>query len=104
MPSTGRQTRSLPDVADWLVARLGTVTAARIAVGAQACETPEQCARLAAAVEDRLSVPVTVVNDAELLVPAAGFEHGVGVVAGTGAIAVARHRDTGGYLAAGGWG
>jgi hypothetical protein len=74
VPSTGWQTRSLPDAANWLVARLGTVTAARIAVGAHACGTPEQCARLAAAVEDRLSVPVTGVNDAELL---SGFVKGV---------------------------
>lgn len=103
LPSTGWQTRSLPNAAAWLVERLTTVPA-RIAVGAHACETPEQCERLADELRSRLSVPVDVVNDAELLVPAAGFEHGVGVVAGTGSIAVGRHRDTGAYLAAGGWG
>lgn len=103
VPSTGWQTRSLPDAAGWLVERLTTVPE-RIAVGAHACETPEQCERLAEELRGRLSTAVSVVNDAELLVPAAGFEHGVGVVAGTGSIAVGRHRDTGAYLAAGGWG
>ena len=44
-----------------------------------------------------------VVNDAELLVPAAGFADGIGVVAGTGSIAVARRPDRT-MLVAGGWG
>ncbi|GAA1361678.1 N-acetylglucosamine kinase [Streptomyces beijiangensis] len=103
LPSTGWQTRSLPEAAAWIVAKLTSVPA-RIAVGAHASETPEQCESLADELRALLSVPVTVVNDAELLVPAAGFEHGVGVVAGTGSIAVGRHRETGAHLTAGGWG
>ena len=46
---------------------------------------------------------VQVVNDAELMVPAAGYFGGISVVAGTGSIAVARTPD-GRMLAAGGWG
>ena len=44
-----------------------------------------------------------VVNDAELMVPAAGYFGGIGVVSGTGSIAVARTAE-GHMLAAGGWG
>jgi N-acetylglucosamine kinase-like BadF-type ATPase len=106
--STGWQTRSIPDAAAWLTRQLRTVTGAtvpeRIAVGAHGCETPAQCALLAAELRALTGIPADVVNDAELLVPAAGFGHGIGVVAGTGSIAVGRHRDTGAYLSAGGWG
>ena len=51
----------------------------------------------------RLAGRVQVVNDAELMGPAAGYSGGISVVAGTGSIAVARSRD-GRMLAAGGWG
>jgi glucosamine kinase len=46
---------------------------------------------------------VHVVNDAELMVPAAGFAQGIGLVAGTGSIAVSRLKDDT-MLVAGGWG
>ncbi|MCF3965022.1 ATPase [Streptomyces fuscigenes] len=110
VPSDGWATRSLPDAAAWLDTRVRGVlgapgpAVAAVAVGAHGCETPEQCERLAAALRAATGVPVTVVNDAELLVPAAGFTHGVGVVAGTGSIAVGRHAATGAYLKGGGWG
>jgi N-acetylglucosamine kinase-like BadF-type ATPase len=110
VPSDGWQTRSLRDAAAWLAPRVRDAAAgaggpvAAVAVGAHGCETPEQCERLADALRALLGVPVAVVNDAELLVPAAGFTHGVGVVAGTGSIAVGRHAASGAYLKAGGWG
>ena len=47
--------------------------------------------------------PVRVVNDAELLPAALGLSHEIGLVAGTGSIAVNRTRG-GRMLAAGGWG
>jgi N-acetylglucosamine kinase-like BadF-type ATPase len=50
-----------------------------------------------------LAGQIKVVNDSELLVPAAGFENGIGVVSGTGSIAVARSHS-GEMLVAGGWG
>lgn len=74
-----------------------------VAVGGHACETPRQCAGIRAALEERLGVPALVVGDAELLVPAAGLDKGVGLVAGTGSVAVGLLAD-GGRLQVGGWG
>ncbi|MET7568559.1 BadF/BadG/BcrA/BcrD ATPase family protein [Streptomyces sp. NPDC005492] len=94
--------------ADWLTALVrdalpvGTRPSA-LAVGGHACETPRQCAEIRAALEERLAVPALVVGDAELLVPAAGLEKGVGLVAGTGSVAVGLLAD-GGRLQVGGWG
>ncbi|MER5525440.1 BadF/BadG/BcrA/BcrD ATPase family protein [Streptomyces sp. NPDC002677] len=76
---------------------------AALAVGGHACETPRQCAGIAAALTELLDVPVQVVGDAELLVPAAGLDKGVGLVAGTGSVAVGRQPD-GGPVQVGGWG
>lgn len=87
-----------------IVARLcGGVAPAALAVGAHGCDTGEQCLRFQALLADRTGGAVQVVNDAELMVPAAGHAAGIGVVAGTGSIAVARTAD-GKMLAAGGWG
>lgn len=124
VPSTGWQTASLPQAAAWLSERLHpllqqgpearnvevrhvevrNVEVRHVVVGAHGCETPDQFERLARELGRVLATPVTVVNDAELLVPAAGLAGGIGVISGTGAIAVGRHRDTGAYLSAGGWG
>ncbi|MEW1643634.1 MULTISPECIES: BadF/BadG/BcrA/BcrD ATPase family protein [unclassified Streptomyces] len=94
--------------ADWLTAVVHDVLPAHtrpaaVAVGGHACETPRQCAGIRAALEDRLGTPVLVVGDAELLVPAAGLDKGVGLVAGTGSVAVGLLAD-GGRLQVGGWG
>ena len=74
-----------------------------LAVGAHGCDTGEQCLRFQALLAARTGGAVQVVNDAELMVPAAGYIDGIGVVSGTGSIAVARTAD-GKMLAAGGWG
>ncbi|MCQ9132984.1 BadF/BadG/BcrA/BcrD ATPase family protein [Streptomyces hilarionis] len=74
-----------------------------LAVGAHACETPLQCARIRVALQEQLGVPAQVVGDAELLVPAAGLDRGVGLVAGTGSVAVGRLPD-GVVVQVGGWG
>lgn len=76
---------------------------ASIAVGAHGCDTDEQCRQFQALIAERVAGRVQVVNDSELLVPAAGYFQGIGVVSGTGSIAVARTTD-GKMLAAGGWG
>ncbi|MER9316148.1 ATPase [Mesorhizobium sp. M0659] len=81
----------------------GGVAPAALAVGAHGCDTGEQCLRFQALLGSRTSGAVRVVNDAELMVPAAGYIDGIGVVSGTGSIAVARTAD-GKMLAAGGWG
>jgi N-acetylglucosamine kinase-like BadF-type ATPase len=73
-----------------------------VGVGAQGCDTHEHCLALAEALGE-LGVAATVVNDAALLVPAAGLEHGIGVIAGTGSIAVGTDA-AGKVLFAGGWG
>ena len=94
--------------ADWLCALVDGAlpTGARpsaVAVGGHACETPRQCAEIRSVLEERLGVPCLVVGDAELLVPAAGLDKGVGLVAGTGSVAVGRRFD-GALVQVGGWG
>ncbi|MER6157009.1 BadF/BadG/BcrA/BcrD ATPase family protein [Streptomyces sp. NPDC001868] len=92
----------------WLATLVGEVLPAHIrpsavAVGAHACETPRQCEGIRLALQERLQVPCLVVGDAELLAPAAGFDRGVGLVAGTGSVAVGRSAD-GAPVQVGGWG
>ncbi|KQU94946.1 BadF/BadG/BcrA/BcrD ATPase family protein [Devosia sp. Root105] len=50
-----------------------------------------------------LGYRTTAVNDASLIVAAAGFTRGIGVIAGTGAIAVGTNA-AGEFIASGGWG
>ncbi|MGP4051395.1 BadF/BadG/BcrA/BcrD ATPase family protein [Streptomyces sp. 2A115] len=76
---------------------------AAVAVGAHACETPRQCGEIRSALHALIGVPCLVVGDAELLVPAAGLDKGVGLVAGTGSVAVGRLADGAG-VQVGGWG
>ncbi|MET7396606.1 BadF/BadG/BcrA/BcrD ATPase family protein [Dactylosporangium sp. NPDC005572] len=78
-------------------------TVVAIGVGAQGCDTEEHCAELQHALARVTGVPATVTNDAALLVPAAGLAAGIGVIAGTGSIAVAVRPD-GSLGFAGGWG
>ncbi|MEJ3651910.1 BadF/BadG/BcrA/BcrD ATPase family protein [Actinomycetes bacterium KLBMP 9759] len=93
--------------AEWLAGRVlevvGDAQIAALAVGAHGCEQDDMCAALGAALAERFATVVRVVNDAELLVPAAGLDAGIGVVVGTGAIAVTRD-GSGRMLRAGGWG
>jgi len=87
-----------------LVKRVAGGVPDSFAVGAHGCDSDQQCDELREALAARLpGAQVKVVNDSELLVPAAGYASGIGVVSGTGSIAVARSRD-GRMLAAGGWG
>ncbi|KOV56239.1 ATPase [Streptomyces sp. MMG1121] len=94
--------------ADWLARLIADALPAghrpsALAVGGHACETPRQCARIRAALRRHVDAPVLVVGDAELLLPAAGLEKGVGLVAGTGSVAVGRRAD-GTPVQVGGWG
>jgi N-acetylglucosamine kinase-like BadF-type ATPase len=81
----------------------GGAAPAALGIGAHGCDSDRECSEFEGAMARWLPSLVKVVNDAELLVPAAGYASGVGVVAGTGSIAVARDGD-GRMLAAGGWG
>lgn len=93
--------------ARWLHARIHQVlpegaSVAALGVGAQGLDTVEHARELRTALGE-LGYRAAVVNDAELLVPAAGLTEGIGVIAGTGSIAVGA--DPGGRtLFAGGWG
>jgi N-acetylglucosamine kinase-like BadF-type ATPase len=93
--------------AQWLRMRLSRVVPAgcevgAVGVGAQGCDTQAHCAALATALA-ALGLPAVVVNDAALLIPAAGLAEGIGVIAGTGAIGVGQD-SSGTPLFAGGWG
>lgn len=74
-----------------------------LAVGGHACETPRQCTQIRTALQLHFDAAASVVGDAELLVPAAGLDKGVGLVAGTGSVAVGRLAD-GTPVQVGGWG
>lgn len=74
-----------------------------VALGVHGCDTRDQCREFAAALSDVSPATFLVVNDAELLAPAAGVSPGVGVVLGTGSIVVAQDA-AGGLITAGGWG
>ncbi|HEY2674171.1 MAG TPA: BadF/BadG/BcrA/BcrD ATPase family protein [Rugosimonospora sp.] len=106
--TTSWRTHSYPDnargvhrlVEEWLGAE---ALAWPMAVGAHGCDTTAQCESFATELRRYFTGGVRVVNDAELLTAAAGLPGGIGVIAGTGAIAVARD-GRGELLTAGGWG
>lgn len=78
-------------------------TVAVLAVGAQGFDSPATVDGVVAELAE-LGYPTVVgVNDAALLVPAAGLVDGIGLIAGTGAIGVGTAAD-GAPLASGGWG
>jgi N-acetylglucosamine kinase-like BadF-type ATPase len=94
--------------AGWLAALLTDTLPAglrpsALAVGGHDCETPHQCAQIRTALQLHLDAPALVVRDAQLLVPAAGLDKGVGLVAGTGSVAVGLLAD-GSPVQVGGWG
>jgi N-acetylglucosamine kinase-like BadF-type ATPase len=94
--------------AGWLAALVADALPAgarpsAVALGGHACETPRQCAQIRTALQLHFDAPALVVGDAELLVPAAGLDKGVGLVAGTGSVAVGRLAD-GTAVQVGGWG
>ncbi|MBT2588503.1 BadF/BadG/BcrA/BcrD ATPase family protein [Arthrobacter sp. ISL-95] len=76
---------------------------AALAVGAHGCDTQEQCDALQKAIAEMATFPVRVVNDAHLLPYAAGYPKAIGVISGTGSIAVGTTPEGKG-ISAGGWG
>lgn len=74
-----------------------------LAVGAHGCDTQEQCDALQRIIAQEVPFPVRVVNDAHLLSYAAGFPDAIGVISGTGSIAVGTTSEGRG-ISAGGWG
>ncbi|TIU70933.1 MAG: sugar kinase, partial [Mesorhizobium sp.] len=74
-----------------------------IAIGSHGCDDEAECAILQKPLSNHFACPLRVVNDAELFPLAMGLSSGIGVVAGTGSIAVARDQK-GRMHVAGGWG
>ena len=72
-------------------------------VGAHGCNSREQCHRLESTLGSALGVPVLALNDAELVLPAAGVPPGAALISGTGSIAVG-YDALGGVVHVGGWG
>jgi N-acetylglucosamine kinase-like BadF-type ATPase len=107
VPSSSWRTRdwngdaaALLKLVDQLVAG-APVTA--IGIGAHGCDDAEECKALENAVAARTTASVAVVNDAELMPLALGYPGQIGVVAGTGSIAVCRPQPDR-MMVAGGWG
>jgi N-acetylglucosamine kinase-like BadF-type ATPase len=74
-----------------------------IAVGAHGTDTLSQCERLQEEIEALLPAQVLALNDAELLLPAAGRSHGIGLVSGTGSIVIG-YGPGDELISVGGWG
>ena len=74
-----------------------------IAVGAHGTDTVSQCERLQEQIEALLPARVLALNDAELLLPAAGRNHGIGLVSGTGSIVIG-YGPGDELISVGGWG
>lgn len=74
-----------------------------IAVGAHGTDTVSQCERLQEEMEALLPATVLALNDAELLLPAAGQSHGIGLVSGTGSIVIG-YGPGDELISVGGWG
>ena len=80
----------------------GTEIAA-LGIGAHGCDDAQECKAFQEALTFRASFPLSVVNDAELMPLALGLQGQIGVVAGTGSIAVCRPTAEH-MMVAGGWG
>jgi N-acetylglucosamine kinase-like BadF-type ATPase len=107
LPSQDWDAEPVDEGAAWLDARLKAnlpagLEIASLTFGAQGINSPAIARDLTAELA-RLGYPATVVNDAALIVPAAGFDRGIGIIAGTGAIGVGTDAS-GMHMAAGGWG
>lgn len=111
LSSRGWNVRDLEQSARWLrdvltveLADSERTAGGHVVLGAHGAETDDQCATLAAILRSSWEgFAVTVVNDAELVVPAAGQQQGIGLVCGTGAIAIGRN-DSGALVRSAGWG
>jgi len=105
--SSNWRRRDWDEDAEGLLALVGQLAGgsavAAIGIGAHGCDDAEECKAFETAIAARTSAKVAVVNDAELMPLALGFPGQIGVVAGTGSIAVCRPSPDR-MLVAGGWG
>ncbi len=107
LPSSQWRTRGWTEDArgllDLLAEFVGGSTVVALAIGAHGCDDDSECAAFEAALRELTDIPLSVVNDAELMPLALGMPGQIGVVAGTGSIAVCRPSGKG-MMSAGGWG
>ncbi len=104
VPSANWDAEPLEHGVRWIVDAVAKAVPAEheivaVGIGAQGLDSNEISHEFAAA----LPWPAIAVNDAALLPAAAGFESGLGIISGTGAIGVARDA-AGSYVITGGWG
>ncbi len=107
IPSSGWDAEPATPAARWIVQALSehlneVPALARLAVGAQGVDSLDTATALERELA-RLGFLARVVNDAALVVPAAGLGAGIGIIAGTGAIGVGADAE-GRPMVAGGWG
>lgn len=76
---------------------------AALGVGAHGCDDDPECDEFTTALRAHSALPLRVVNDAELMPLAMGRIGQIGLVAGTGSIAVCRDGEDR-MISAGGWG
>jgi len=107
VPSADWHRKGLERVAEGVVELLRSMTPtlpAALAVGSHGCNDRLLCARLEGELRSRLGdLPILVVNDAELLLPSVRASAGVGLISGTGSVAVG-YDGQGEMVIAGGWG
>ena len=108
VPSAAWIRGGIEGIADGVAKLVGSVSGTRpeaLAVGAHGCNDRTLCARLERALHTRLGREPAIValNDAELLLPSVRAAAGVGLIAGTGSVAVGYDRE-GELMIAGGWG
>lgn len=106
-PSLDWDAEPEPVAAHWIADRVARHTPpgdriVALAFGAQGINRSEVSRRLEAEL-GALGYNTTAVNDASLIVAAGGFTEGIGVISGTGAIAVGADA-AGNFMSASGWG
>lgn len=112
IPSAGWSTHIPGAAAGWLHTQIRLLAAElrpeeqfdRVAVGAHGCESAEQANQISRELSELTGLNCLMVNDAQLVVPAAGLATGIGMIAGTGSVVVGTDSTTGEHISAGGWG
>jgi N-acetylglucosamine kinase-like BadF-type ATPase len=107
IPSQDWDAEPIDQGAAWLAGKLranipSDINIVSLAFGAQGINSSAIARDLKAALATH-GYHATVVNDAALIVAAAGFDNGIGIIAGTGAIGVGKDAS-GTHISAGGWG
>lgn len=93
--------RQLPDLIAGVTG--GSAPAAALVIGAHGCDSHEECQALQSLLAPLFRCPVIIRNDAELLPAATGRNPAIGLICGTGSVAVTRNPG-GPLMVAGGWG